>query len=131
MLKQVLVVKYRMIIDQKRGKNMYNDNYTELLIKDKTSETDVERKALFLIFSTDDLFRKVTHLYDFKEHSIKPESLENGEVDLSSSSRKLVKVAYNLYNGHYESDVLDTFAGLDDQNADLVIQAIKIRFNLD
>ena len=76
---------------------MYNDNYTELLIKDKTSETDVERKALFLIFSTDDLYRKVTHLYDFKEHSIKPESLENGEVDLSSSSRKLVLAAHLIY----------------------------------
>ena len=88
-------------------------------------------KALFLIFSNDDLFGKVTHLYDFNEHSIKPESLENGDVDLSSSSRKLVKVAYNLYNGHYEADVLDTFAGLDDQNANLDIQAIKIRFNLD
>ena len=49
---------------------MYTDNYTELLIKDKTAETDVERKALLLLFSTDDLFRKVTHLYDFKEHSI-------------------------------------------------------------
>ena len=55
---------------------MYTDNYTKLLIKDKTAETNVERKALLLIFSTDDLFRKVTHLYDFKEHSIKPESLE-------------------------------------------------------
>ena len=108
---------------------MYNDNYTELLIKDRTSETDVERKALLLIFSTDDLFRKVTHLYDFKEHSIKPESLENGEVDLRSSSRKLVMAAFNLYNGHYEADIFDTFAGLDDKNFNLVIQAIKIRFN--
>ena len=110
---------------------MYNDNYTELLIKDKTSETDVERKALFLIFSTDDLYRKVTHLYDFKEHSIKPESLENGEVYLSSSSRKLVMAAFNLYNGHYEADIFDTFAGLDDKNFNLVIQAIKIRFKQD
>ena len=110
---------------------MYNDNYRELLIKDKTGETDVERKALFLIFSTDDLFRKVTHLYDFKEHSIKPESLENGEVDLSSSSRKLVMAAFNLYNGHYKADLCDTFAGLDDENFDLLIQAIKIRFNKD
>ena len=67
---------------------MSNDNYRKLLNKDKTAESDVERRALFRIFSTDDLFRKVTHLYDFKEHSIKPESLENGEVDLSSSSRK-------------------------------------------
>ena len=108
---------------------MSKENYRKLLIKDKTSDADVERKALFLIFSNDDLFRKVTHLYDFKEHSIKPESLENGEVDLSSSSRKLVLVAFNLYNGHYAAYICDTFDGLDDKNFNLVIQAIKIRFN--
>ena len=110
---------------------MHTDNYTELLIKDKTAENDVERKSLFLIFSTDDLFGKVTHLYDFKEHSIKPQSLKNGEVDLSISSRKLVMAAFNLYNGHYKADLCDTFAGLDDENFDLMIQAIKIRFNKD
>ncbi|CZQ80475.1 DUF6075 family protein [Trichococcus collinsii] len=110
---------------------MYTDSYTELLIKDKTAETDVERKALFLILSNDDLFGKVTHLYDFQEHSIKPDSLDNGEVDLSSSSRKLVMAAFNLFNGHYTADIFDTFAGLDDENFDLVIQAIKIRFNKD
>ena len=37
--------------------------------------------------------------------------------------------AFNLYNGHYEADIFDTFAGLDDKNFNLVIQAIKIRFN--
>ena len=110
---------------------MSNDNYRKLLNKDKTAESDVERRALFRIFSTDELFRKVTHLYDFKEHSIKPESLENGEVDLTSSSRKLVMAAFNLYNGHYKADICDTFAGLDDENFDLIIQAIKIRFNKD
>ena len=110
---------------------MYTKNYIALLIKDNTAETDVERKALFRIFSNDDLFGKVTHLYDFKEHSIKPESLENGEVDLSSSSRKLVLAAFNLYNGHYKADLCDTFASLDDENFDLMIQAIKIRFNKD
>lgn len=110
---------------------VYTDSYTELLIKDKTAETDVERKALFLILSNDDLFGKVTHLYDFQEHSIKPDSLDNGEVDLSSSSRKLVMAAFNLFNGHYTADIFDTFAGLDDENFDLVIQAIKIRFNKD
>ena len=110
---------------------MHTDNYTELLIKDKTAENDVERKSLFLIFSTDDLFGKVTHPHDFKEHSIKPQSLENGEVDLSSSSRKLVMAAFNLYNGYYKADLCNTFAGLDDENFDLMIQAIKIRFNKD
>lgn len=38
---------------------MYTDKYSEPLIKDKTAETNVERKALFLIFSNDDLFGKV------------------------------------------------------------------------
>ena len=42
---------------------MYTKNYIALLIKDNTTETDVERKALFRIFSNDDLFGKVTHLY--------------------------------------------------------------------
>ena len=110
---------------------MYTKNYIALLTKDNTAETDVERKALFRILSTDDLYRKVTHLYDFKEHSIKPESLENGEVDLSSSSRNFVLAAFNIYTGHYKADLCDTFAGLDDENFDLMIQAIKIRFNKD
>ena len=35
---------------------MYTKNYIALLIKDNTAETDVERKALFRIFSNDDLF---------------------------------------------------------------------------
>lgn len=103
--------------------------FNKLLTRDKTSATDIERKAMFIIFSNDDLFNKVHYLYDFKEHSIKPESLENGEVDLSSSSLKLVKLAYNLYNGYYLADVLETFAGLDEDNFNLCIQAIKIRFN--
>lgn len=106
-----------------------HDNLAELLNKDQTSAFDVERRALFTIFSNDDLFSKVHHLYDFSEHSIKPESLENGDVDLSNSSLKLVKLAYNLFNGYYKADVLETFAGLDEYNFDLCIQAIKIRFN--
>ena len=40
-------------------------------------------------------------------------------------------MAFNLYNGHYKANQCDTFAGLDDENFDLVIQAIKIRFNKD
>lgn len=108
---------------------MHTENFNELIKRDRTAATDVERLAMFTVFSNDDLFQKVHALYDFKEHSIKPEALENGEVDLSSSSLKLVKLAYNLFNGYYAADVLDTFAGLDDDNFNLCIQAIRIRFN--
>ncbi len=108
---------------------MYRDNLNELIKRDQTAATDVERLAMFTIFSNDDLFNKAHALYDFKEHSIKPESLENGEVDLSSSSLKLVKLAYNLFNGYYAADVLETFSGLDEYNFELCIEAIRIRFN--
>lgn len=108
---------------------MHTENLNELIKRDNTSATDVERLAMFTIFSNDDLFSKVHALYDFQEHSIKPESLENGEVDLSSSSLKLVKLAYNLFNGYHAADVLNTFSGLDEYNFELCIQAIRIRFN--
>ena len=108
---------------------MHSENFNELIKRDKTSATDVERLAMFKVFSNDDLFQNVHALYDFKEHSIKPESLENGEVDLSSSSLRLVKLAYNLFNGYQAADVLDTFAGLDEYNFELCIEAIRIRFN--
>ena len=108
---------------------MHTENFDELIKRDKTAATDVERLAMFKLFSNDDLFQKAHALYDFKAHSIKPESLENGEVDLSNSSLKLVKLAYNLFNGYYPADVLETFAGLDEYNFELCIQAIRIRFN--
>lgn len=48
--------------------------------------------------------------------------------DFCSSSRKLIRLAFNLYNG-YEADVVDTFSILDYDNFNLAINAIKIRFN--
>lgn len=47
--------------------------------------------------------------------------------DFCSSSRKLIKLGFGLYNG-YSADVLDIFSALDDDNFLLAIDAIKIRF---
>ena len=103
--------------------------YQKILEKAKVPEGDLERKSLFYILANNnDLYYKINAIYDFEDNSIKSECLENGEVDLCSSSRKLIKLAYNLYNG-YGADVLETFAVLDEDNFDLAIKAIKIRFN--
>lgn len=48
---------------------------------------------------------------------------------LCSSSTKLIKLAFNLFNGDNKADVLNTFSGLDKDNFNLCLQAIKIRFN--
>ena len=100
----------------------------ELLAKDKTHPKDMERKAMFYILSgNDDLYSKVHHIYDFQENSIKSECLESDNVDLSSSARRLINLAFNLYNG-LPADVSDTFYLLDEDNSQLAIEAIKLRF---
>lgn len=105
--------------------------YQQLLERSGATPGDLERKALFhIIAGNDDLYSNVNNIYDFEENVILTECLEgDGEVYLSSSSRKLVKLAYHLYNG-YDASVLEVFSGLDDNNARLAIEAIKIRFDI-
>ena len=112
-------------------KMLYNfeERYNKLIEKDGTSEGDTERKALFYILAGNiDLYRKADYIYDFKERLITPECLDNGMVDFCSSSRKLVKLAYNLFNS-FPADVIDTFYVLDEDNFNLALNAIKLRFN--
>lgn len=107
----------------------HKDRFDLLLKKDGTHPRDVERKAMFYILSGNlDLYKKIDHIYDFKENSIKPECLESQDVDFSSSSQKLIKLAFNLYNG-FPAEVLDTFYLLDEDNFRIAINAIKLRFN--
>lgn len=107
----------------------FEERYNKLIEKDGTSEGDTERKALFYILAGNiDLYRKADYIYDFKERLITPECLDNGMVDFCSSSRKLVKLAYNLFNS-FPADVIDTFYVLDEDNFNLALNAIKLRFN--
>lgn len=105
--------------------------YQQLLERSGATTGDLERRALFhIIAGSDELYKNVNRLYDFEENVIKTDCLEGGgEVYLSSSSRKLVKLAYHLYNG-YEAYVLEVFSGLGDEDAKLAIEAIKIRFDI-
>ncbi len=107
----------------------FEERYKKLTEKDGTDEGDTERKALFYILAGNiDLYRKADYIYDFKERLITPECLDNGMVDFCSSSRKLVKLAYNLFNS-FPADVIDTFYVLDEDNFNLALNAIKLRFN--
>lgn len=106
----------------------FEDRLNQLMEKDNTHKEDIEREVLFsIIAGNDDLYRKVNSIYNFKSHSINSECLEDGTVDFCSSSRRFVKLAFNLYNG-YPADVLDTFCGLDDDNFNLALRVLKLRF---
>lgn len=110
----------------------FEDRFNQLLEKDGTHDDDLERKALLYIMAgNDDLYNKADFIYDFKDRIINPECLESEEVDFCSSSRKLIKLAYNLYNSRHGADVVDTFYLLDNNNFNLALNAIKLRFNRD
>lgn len=104
------------------------ERVNQCMEKDKTHKRDSERISLFYILAgNDDLYSKINYIYDFKERIIKSECLESGDVDFSSSSQRLIKLAFNLYNG-YPADVLDTFIGLDEDNFKLALNSLVVRF---
>lgn len=103
--------------------------YTELIERANVHQSDHERKSLFWILGNNsDLYSKINHIYDFEDNSIKIECLESSVVDLCSSSRRLIALAFNLYNG-YPADVSDTLFVLDKDNFEIAMKAIRIRFN--
>ena len=109
----------------------HENRLVSLLQKDNTHPSDVERLALFYIVAgNDDVCRKVKYIYNFVEHHIEPDCLYVSGVDFCSSSRSLVKLAYNLYNGYQNNDLspVDLLSGLDSENFHLAIESMAIRF---
>jgi len=106
--------------------------YQKILEKAKVTEGDLERKSLFYILANNnDLYYKINAIYDFKGGFIRPECLEEGTVDFCGSSRSLVKLAFNLFNGYQteNDDPLNILYNLDEENFEIALKAIRIRFN--
>lgn len=113
--------------------SLHEERFNEFVERDNTGIKDRERKALFLVFaSNEDLYSKVNDFYDFDDHSIKLEGFD--QVDLTSAVRGLVELAFNLYNNYSHPNesmksVNDLFADLDDRNFELALTAIRVRFD--
>ncbi|MBK5262878.1 MAG: hypothetical protein JJE17_09970 [Peptostreptococcaceae bacterium] len=109
-------------------------NFQNLILQDKTHVNDRERFALFYILGgNEELFLKRSHVYNFKLHEINPGVLTIGEVNLCSSSKALVRLAYNLYNGYEDNFTSphDLFRTLDSKNYLIAKGAIDMRFGRD
>jgi len=109
---------------------IHEARFNECIKRDETGSGDVERIALFYILSgNSDIWSKgIDNIYCFKENGIKINSLK--KLFLCSSSNKLVKLAFNLYNGiaTKNMDPRSLFSSLDNDNLQLVINSLKIRF---
>jgi len=109
--------------------------YKELLERDNTKTHDNERKALFYIIAgNEELYSKMEYIYDFDTRMIKHDLLNINEdspsymTEPSSTTRKLLELAFNLYNPHNKVDVHDVFSRLGKENFKLAMEAIQIRF---
>lgn len=103
------------------------DRYLELTSRDRMRSSDKERAALFhIIAGSDELYKHVDDLYNFKDHAIKLSCLR--KPWLTSGTRGLIKLGFNLYNGSQKSTIYESFVYLDEKNTHLAIEAIKIRF---
>lgn len=105
----------------------HEERFQSLMSRANVHPQDKERESLFWILSgNSEIYERISDIYDFTENTIKPDYLENGH-DLSSSSERLIRLGFNLYNG-FPADVLDSFQYLDEDNFNLGIQALKKRF---
>jgi len=137
-MKQKGILKKKWSFERRQQMYFLNEdhayNFQNMILKDRTHPSDLERMSLFYIIGgNEDLFIKRQHIYDFKNHEINPEVLSSGEVDFCSSSKALVRLAYNLFNG-YEDDYTtprDLFYSLDRKNFLVAKGGIDMRFNSD
>lgn len=114
----------------------HQNNFNLLIKKAEVRSGDIERKSMFYIISgNSDLFKQVGEIYNFTDDELQ-ERKETLEGDLyfpnvltSNSSQKLLNLAVQLFNNTKDQNVLDTFSGLDTNNFELALNAIKIRFN--
>lgn len=111
----------------------HEKNFNTLIQEDNTHPQDKERYSLFYILSgNSDLFRKRHHIYDFADSCIIPECLTNGVADFCSSSKALIRLGFNLYNSYEDeyTSPIDILCNLDEQNYNLAIQSLNIRFGM-
>ena len=114
-------------------------HYEELLNMADVKDWDLERQAFFYILANnDDLNCRVLKIYDFDKNSLKfyenetnDSGLFTGEQgfnEMSSTAKRMFKVAIALYNGT-QCDLFSSFFDLNQENYTIISKAIEIRFN--
>ena len=111
--------------------NLHRTRYHKLAVVTGVHDQDYERITLFYIISgNEDLYLKKKAIYDFFDNTIIPECLTSDKVDLCSSSKALIRLGFNLYNGYYDfkTTPLLLLYSLDSKNLFIAYQSILLRF---
>jgi hypothetical protein len=112
--------------------DFHKSNYYQLAKKVNLHSADYERMALFYIIAgNDELFKKRCYIYNFYDNCIKTETLNYESINFCSSSKALIRLGFNLYNGFVDTytNPLSILGCLDPNNYYIANSAINIRFN--
>lgn len=110
----------------------HKSKFQKLALLSTLNPYDSERKSLlYLLSGNNDIFFKKKHIYNFSNNHPIFNGFNQSNVDFCSSSKSLIRLALNLFNGYTDkyTDPLNLLAFLDNNNYTLAINAIKIRFN--
>ncbi|WP_321835211.1 DUF6075 family protein [Clostridium butyricum] len=112
----------------------HEERYKILIKKSRLNYEDRERQSLFyLIAGNLDLYKQTDKIYDFEGQQLN--CMKDGQVNLeniytSSSSRSLLLLAIQLYNNGTDITVAEVFKYLDADTAQIALNAIKIRYDI-
>ena len=112
--------------------NTHKENYINLINLSNIHIGDLERKSLFYIIAGNiDLFKKKEYIYDFSKNCIDTDSLISDEVDFCFSSKALIRLGFNLYNGYNDNYTTPLYllGSLDSDNYTIANDAINLRFS--
>lgn len=101
------------------------------------SINDIERVApMYLMSANVDLFYKANDLYDFAKGEFIVDVIVDNEGNLkakfkeslSSSERRMMLLAFDMYSGNDNVSVNELFSCLDSNNREIVLRAIAMRY---
>jgi hypothetical protein len=109
----------------------HRQNFEKLSKQVALEVMDGERSALMYIISGNtELFNKRASIYDFDENILKFTTFRKSPNDFCSSSRSLIRLGANLYNGYSDkyTNPLNLLMNLNYDNCNLAINALYLRF---
>ena len=110
---------------------IHKQNFEKLSKQIKLNVMDGERSALMYIISGNtDLYNKRNSIYNFDENVLKFTTFRKCSNDFCSSSKSLIRLGANLYNGYSDkyTNPLNLLMNLNYDNCNLAINALYLRF---
>lgn len=98
--------------------------------------TNEHKTLLYILTNVEGLKSKEKKIYNEEKNQLNLNYKEDGtgfdlsKLYLSGSEVRMLKAAINMFNGNEHIDIRECFIGLDPNNQKIMLEAIKIRFNL-